>query len=274
MLLPTMPAPMTTTRARVGKRTHAREPSWPGRRTVGGLRRKSIARAGLSRPRPGRIGPPAVTTTAGPPLREVGPAVDAASRRHHPALHSAPSEGPVPSLFIDGEWTSPASGATQDVVNPSDATVVTQVDVADDADVQRAIAAARRAFDAGDWPRSPVGERVALLNRTADLLERDRDKVARAETLNTGKALRESCWDVDDVIKVFRYYAGPRRQGDRPPRRDAGQGRGREDRLRADRGVRADRAVELPAPADVVEGRPGARGRRHDRHEAGLATRR
>src|SRR4029078_10611927 len=38
--------------------------------------------------------------------------------------------------------------------------------------------------------------------------ERDGDTVARAETLNTGKALRESCWDVDDVIKVFRYYAG------------------------------------------------------------------
>ena len=114
----------------------------------------------------------------------------------------------MPSLFIDGEWTSPASGATSDVVNPSDATVVQTVDVADDSDVQRAIAAARRAFDETDWPRTPVAERVALLNRTADLLERDRDKVARAETLNTGKALRESCWDVDDVIKVFRYYAG------------------------------------------------------------------
>jgi betaine-aldehyde dehydrogenase len=114
----------------------------------------------------------------------------------------------VPSLFIDGEWTSPKSGATQDVVNPSDGTVVQQVDIADDADVQRAIAAARRAFDKTDWPRTPVNERVALLERIADLLERDRDKVARAETLNTGKALRESCWDVDDVIKVFRYYAG------------------------------------------------------------------
>jgi betaine-aldehyde dehydrogenase len=114
----------------------------------------------------------------------------------------------VPSLFIDGEWTSPASGATSDVINPSDATVVQQVDVADDADVQRAIGAARRAFDETDWPRSPVRDRVALLNRTADLLERDRDNVARAETLNTGKALRESCLDVDDVIGVFRYYAG------------------------------------------------------------------
>jgi betaine-aldehyde dehydrogenase len=114
----------------------------------------------------------------------------------------------MPNLYIDGEWTSPASGATSEVVNPSDATVVQTVDVADDADVQRAIAAARRAFDESDWPRTPVGERVALLNRTADLLERDRDKIARAETLNTGKALRESCYDVDDVIKVFRYYAG------------------------------------------------------------------
>jgi betaine-aldehyde dehydrogenase len=114
----------------------------------------------------------------------------------------------MPSLYIDGEWTSPASGSTLDVVNPSDASLVQQVDVADDADVQRAIAGARRAFDETEWPRSPVGERVALLNRTADLLERDRDKVARAETLNTGKAVRESCWDVDDVVKVFRYYAG------------------------------------------------------------------
>lgn len=113
----------------------------------------------------------------------------------------------MPSLFIDGEWVSPESGATQDVVNPSDGSVVEQVDVADDADVQRAIAAARRAFDADDWSRSPVGERVALLNRTADLLERDRDAIARAETLNTGKALRESCLDVDDVVNVFRYYA-------------------------------------------------------------------
>jgi aldehyde dehydrogenase (NAD+) len=113
----------------------------------------------------------------------------------------------MPSLFIDGEWTSPASGALSDVVNPSDGTVVQQVDVADDADVERAIKAARRAFDDTDWPRTPVGERVALLHRIADLLERDRDAIAKAETLNTGKALRESCYDVDDVVKVFRYYA-------------------------------------------------------------------
>ena len=66
--------------------------------------------------------------------------------------------------------------------------------------------AARSTPATGPGARSASASR--LLNRTADLLERDRDKVARAETLNTGKALRESCWDVDDVIKVFRYYAG------------------------------------------------------------------
>jgi betaine-aldehyde dehydrogenase len=93
-------------------------------------------------------------------------------------------------------------------VNPSDATVVATVDIADDADVQRAIAAARRAFDTTDWPWRPAAERGAILFRVADLLERDKDRIARAETLNTGKALRESCWDVDDVVKVFRYYAG------------------------------------------------------------------
>jgi betaine-aldehyde dehydrogenase len=113
----------------------------------------------------------------------------------------------VPSLYIDGAWGPGASGATSDVVNPSDATVVATVDIADDSDVQRAIAAARHAFDATDWPWTPAADRSDLLTRTADLIERDRDRIARAETLNTGKALRESQYDVDDVIKVFRYYA-------------------------------------------------------------------
>jgi betaine-aldehyde dehydrogenase len=113
----------------------------------------------------------------------------------------------VPSLFIDGQWVSPESGATSDVVNPSDATIVATVDIADDSDVQRAIAAARHAFDATDWPRTTAATRSDLLTRTADLIERERDRIVRAETLNTGKALRESGYDVDDVIKVFRYYA-------------------------------------------------------------------
>lgn len=113
----------------------------------------------------------------------------------------------MPSLFIDGQWVSPESGATSEIVNPSDATIVATVDIADDSDVQRAIAAARHAFDATDWPRTTAAARSDLLTRTADLIERERERIAQAETLNTGKALRESGYDVDDVVKVFRYYA-------------------------------------------------------------------
>jgi len=113
----------------------------------------------------------------------------------------------VPSLFIDGRWLASADGATSPVIDPSDGTVVAEVDVATDGQVQDAIAAARRAFDTTDWPRSPTGERAALLDRVAGLIDRDLDEMARLETLNTGKAMRESRWDMSDVARVFRYYA-------------------------------------------------------------------
>jgi betaine-aldehyde dehydrogenase len=113
----------------------------------------------------------------------------------------------VPSLYIDGEWVASADGTCSPVVNPSDGSVVAEVDVATDDQVQAAIAAARRAFDTTDWPWSPTRDRAALLDRVADLIDRDLEAMARLETLNTGKAMRESRWDMSDVAKVFRYYA-------------------------------------------------------------------
>jgi betaine-aldehyde dehydrogenase len=112
----------------------------------------------------------------------------------------------MPSQFIDGEWTE-GSGGTAEVINPFDASVVETVDQAGPAEVERAVSAARRAFDAGPWPRTPAAERGALLRRVADLLERDKEQIARTETLDTGKTLVESRIDVDDVVAVFRYYA-------------------------------------------------------------------
>ncbi len=112
------------------------------------------------------------------------------------------------SLFIDGAWVAGASGTTAPVVNPSDGTVVRVVDVADASDVDRAVAAARRSFEDGTWAGTSAGQRGACLARVADLLIRDQEPIARLETLNTGKALRESRLDVDDVAAVFRYYAG------------------------------------------------------------------
>jgi betaine-aldehyde dehydrogenase len=113
----------------------------------------------------------------------------------------------VPSLFIDGQWVASGDGTCSKVVNPSDGSVVTEVDVATDTQVRQAIAAARRAFDTTDWPRTATRERAALLRRVADLLDRDLEELATAETQNTGKAMRESRWDIADVARVFRYYA-------------------------------------------------------------------
>jgi betaine-aldehyde dehydrogenase len=113
----------------------------------------------------------------------------------------------VASLFIDGEWVASGDGTCSSVIDPSDGSLVTEVDVATDDQVAAAIAAARTAFDSTDWPRTPTGERAALLDRVAGLLERDHEELARTETRNTGKALRESRMDIDDVVRVFRYYA-------------------------------------------------------------------
>ena len=111
------------------------------------------------------------------------------------------------SLFIDGQWIASASGECSPVVNPSDGSIVAEVDVATDEQVRAAIGAARRAFDRTDWPRTPTAERAALLDRVATLIDRDVEELARLETINTGKAMRESRWDMSDVARVFRYYA-------------------------------------------------------------------
>jgi betaine-aldehyde dehydrogenase len=110
-------------------------------------------------------------------------------------------------LFIDGTWRDAAAGSRDDVVNPFDQSLITTVAAGDATDTEAAITAARRAFDDGPWPRTPAVERAAVLTRVADLLARDKEDIARTETLDTGKTLVESRIDVDDVISVFRYYA-------------------------------------------------------------------
>lgn len=117
------------------------------------------------------------------------------------------AEGLTGSLLIAGSWTAGAAGVTDEVVNPFDQSIVAKVDQAEPGDVDRAVLAARAAFDTGPWPRTPARERGALLARVAELLVRDREQIARTETLDTGKTLVESGLDVDDVVGVFAYYA-------------------------------------------------------------------
>jgi len=111
----------------------------------------------------------------------------------------------MPELFIDGQWTS--SAGSRDVVNPADGTTLTTVSEGDADDVAAAVAAARSAFDGGPWRATSARERGDLLRRVAGLLVRDREEIARTESLDTGKTLREGRIDVDDVAAVFRYYA-------------------------------------------------------------------
>lgn len=111
-------------------------------------------------------------------------------------------------LYIGGDWWTPEAGGRREIRCPADGAVVATVSEATAADTRAAIAAARHAFDAGPWPSTPERERGALLLRVADLLERDTAEFARAESLDTGKRLVESEYDVADVVSAFRYYGG------------------------------------------------------------------
>ncbi|MGH3620420.1 MAG: aldehyde dehydrogenase family protein, partial [Sciscionella sp.] len=111
-------------------------------------------------------------------------------------------------FLIDGNWVAATGGARRQIHCPADGALVAEVDEGTAADAEAAITAARRAFDTGAWPRTPAGERGDLLLAVADLLERDKAEYARAESLDTGKRLVESEYDIDDVISCFRYFGG------------------------------------------------------------------
>ncbi len=114
----------------------------------------------------------------------------------------------MPELFIEGSWRDAADGETRDVRCPADGTHVATVAEAGPADVDAAVSAARRAFAEGVWPSTSSLERARTLHAVADLLKRDKAEVARLESLDTGKRLAESLADVDDIVGVFRHYAG------------------------------------------------------------------
>ncbi|GAA1912113.1 aldehyde dehydrogenase family protein [Streptantibioticus ferralitis] len=112
------------------------------------------------------------------------------------------------NLYVDGEWRDAVAGGRREIRCPADGALVATVAEGTRADAERAIAAARRAFDHGPWPRTPERERGALLLRTAEVIERDTKEFARAESLDTGKRLVESEYDIADVVACFRYFGG------------------------------------------------------------------
>jgi 5-carboxymethyl-2-hydroxymuconate semialdehyde dehydrogenase len=116
---------------------------------------------------------------------------------------------PVRKMLIDGKWVEAASGKTFETLNPATGEVLARVAEGDAEDVDRAVRAARRAFESGPWRRMRPAERERLLLRIADLIEAHAEELAELETLDNGKTLADSrSVDVPSAAATFRYYAG------------------------------------------------------------------
>ncbi|MFA8438614.1 aldehyde dehydrogenase family protein [Bacillaceae bacterium YX66] len=112
-------------------------------------------------------------------------------------------------LFINGEWVKSVSGNTFETRNPATGEVLAHVYEAEAEDVNRAVEAAREAFDHGPWSTMNASERSRLIYKLADLMEENLEELAQLETLDNGKPINESKHaDIPMAIEHFRYYAG------------------------------------------------------------------
>jgi aldehyde dehydrogenase (NAD+) len=112
-------------------------------------------------------------------------------------------------MLIDGVWCDARSGKTFATVNPATEEKIADVAEGDAADIDRAAKAARKAFESGDWPKMDARDRGGLINRLADLVERNVEELAALETLDNGKPISDArAADLPLVIDCLRYYAG------------------------------------------------------------------
>ncbi|XP_042680032.1 retinal dehydrogenase 2 isoform X3 [Centrocercus urophasianus] len=113
-------------------------------------------------------------------------------------------------IFINNEWQNSESGRVFPVYNPATGEQICEIQEADKADTDKAVRAARLAFSLGSvWRRMDASERGQLLDKLADLVERDRAILATMESLNSGKPFLQAFYvDLQGVIKTLRYYAG------------------------------------------------------------------
>src|SRR5438270_1502862 len=119
------------------------------------------------------------------------------------------SEIKAGKLLINGEWVEGKKHF--ETINPATGEVLTQIAEASAAEVDQAVAAARKAFDdpKGAWRKMSASERGRLIWKLADLMEQHIDELAELETLDNGKPIFESRYvDMPMAIDVMRYYAG------------------------------------------------------------------
>jgi aldehyde dehydrogenase (NAD+) len=120
----------------------------------------------------------------------------------HPFL-----DGKVKRMLIDGKWLEAASGKTFETLNPSSGEVLASVAEGDAEDIDRAVAAARRAFE-GPWSKFKPYQRQALLLRLADLVEQNYDELAALDSLDMGAPISRTKASKQRALGMLRYYAG------------------------------------------------------------------
>ena len=114
-----------------------------------------------------------------------------------------------PALFIDGAWTPSSHGKRIPIHDPSTGREISAMVDASDADVDRAVAAARRAFDDGRWAGLPAMKRERLLHRLADLIEANAAELGEMEAIDNGKPVAAAThYDIERCIAQLRYTAG------------------------------------------------------------------
>ncbi len=111
-------------------------------------------------------------------------------------------------MYIDGKWVESVSGETRKVLYPYNRKVIAEVTEGNDDDVNLAVKAARKTFDAGIWSDMPACERGRLVTKLGDLIEENSEELAKLESLDTAKTMEESRWDMADIAGIFRYFGG------------------------------------------------------------------
>jgi acyl-CoA reductase-like NAD-dependent aldehyde dehydrogenase len=110
-------------------------------------------------------------------------------------------------MYIDGAWTDARDGATYDIPNPANEEVIARAPNASSVDMERAIAAARRAFDEGPWARTTLTDRIKIIRKIVDGLERRKEDLRRLLIVNAGAAHLTHFIQLDTAIRLLAHYA-------------------------------------------------------------------
>jgi len=111
-------------------------------------------------------------------------------------------------MYVNGEFVESQSGKYSPIIDPSTEDVLAEVPDADEKDVNRAVAAAKAAFDSGAWPQTTAQERGRILFRLAERVRKEAPALAELEARNSGKPIVEAEYDINDVATCFEYYGG------------------------------------------------------------------